>query len=400
MSQSIQHHGKNRNTRGLYVVLSIMIMLCLGTVYSYSVFRISIEKIFNVGSAESGMPYMTALAFYALFMMLTGRILDRFHPRQILFVGGALVSTGWILSSFAPNIVLLTITYGCISGAGVGIAYGVPMKVIAKWFPEKKGLAVGMILIGFGLSPLITAPLARQLVEAYGVMTAFLILGIGFGIILPILSFSFKYPDVIDEEIILEQKKHIATKEMLRTKNFKGLYLNFMVGTMIGLMMIGMTTSVGIEFAGIEPHKVIPLMSLFAVFNGLGRPIFGWITDQLSPKKAMLISYSLIISSALMLVGLGENKPWIYVISFSIFWFNLGGWLAIAPAATLKLYGMKHYSQNYGLLFTAYGLGAIAGVSTSGLLLDLHESYYFVFYYVIILCLMGILSTVKLINHD
>lgn len=294
----------------------------------------------------------------------------------------------------------MTITYGCISGAGVGIAYGVPMKVIAKWFPEKKGLAVGMILIGFGLSPLITAPLARQLVEAYGVMTAFLILGIGFGIILPILSFSFKYPDVIDEEIILEQKKHIATKEMLRTKNFKGLYLNFMVGTMIGLMMIGMTTSVGIEFAGIEPNKVIPLMSLFAVFNGLGRPIFGWITDQLSPKKAMLISYSLIISSALMLVGLGENKPWIYVISFSIFWFNLGGWLVIAPAATLKLYGMKHYSQNYGLLFTAYGLGAIAGVSTSGLLLDLHESYYFVFYYVIILCLMGILSTVKLITEE
>lgn len=269
----------------------------------------------------------------------------------------------------------MTITYGCISGAGVGIAYGVPMKVIAKWFPEKKGLAVGMILIGFGLSPLITAPLARQLVEAYGVMTAFLILGIGFGIILPILSFSFKYPDIIDEEIILEQKKHIATKEMLRTKNFKGLYLNFMVGTMIGLMMIGMTTSVGIEFAGIEPNKVIPLMSLFAVFNGLGRPIFGWITDQLSPKKAMLIS-------------------------FSIFWFNLGGWLAIAPAATLKLYGMKHYSQNYGLLFTAYGLGAIAGVSTSGLLLDLHESYYFVFYYVMILCLMGILSTVKLITEE
>nr|WP_211249851.1 OFA family MFS transporter [Carnobacterium funditum] len=381
-------------------------MMFLGTVYSYSVFRLSLEEIYNIGSAESGIPYMTALAFYALFMFLTGKYLERYNPRTIILVGGSLVSLGWILSSFANNIVLLTITYGCIGGAGVGIAYGVPMTVVAKWFPEKKGLAVGMVLIGFGLSPLITAPLASALVEQYDVLTAFLILGVGFGIILPFLSYPFKYPSKIEHQnkknssIVHYSPENFATKEMMQSKSFKGLYLNFIIGTMIGLMLIGITTNVGVEFIGIEPHKVVQLVAIFAIFNGLGRPIFGWLTDRFTSKKAMLFSYSLIILSAALLIIAGQNNQMIYILSFSIFWFNMGGWLAIAPVSTLRLYGIKNYSQNYGLVFTAYGIGAITGVSSSGLLLDSLNNYYSVFYYVIALSILGIVITMKLISNE
>lgn len=402
----MENNKVKRIDRWKYVVLGIIIMMFLGTVYSYSVFRLSIEKSFNIGSAESGMPYMTALAFYALFMFLTGKYLDRFNPRTIILVGGFLVSIGWILSSFASNIIILTITYGCISGAGVGITYGVPMTVVAKWFPEKKGLAVGMVLIGFGLSPLITAPLARTLVEYYGVMNTFLALGIGFGITLPILSYSFKYPtelesaDMKSVKITQSSTKNFLTHEMIKSKSFKGLYLNFIIGTMIGLMLIGMTKNIGVEFIGIEPKKATQLIAIFAIFNGLGRPTFGWLTDKLTAKKAMLLSYLLIILSAVLLIVAGENNELIYIMSFSIFWLNLGAWLAIAPASTLRLYGIKHYGQNYGLIFTAYGIGAITGVSTSGLLLDIHGNYYFVFYYVIALCILGILLTINLISDE
>ena len=107
-------------------------MICLGTVYSYSIFRVTIEKMFNIGSMQSGMPYMMALAFYAIFMFLTGKYLDKFNPKLIILIGGLLVSLGWILSSFAPSIFILTITYGLISGAGVGIVYGVPLTVVAR----------------------------------------------------------------------------------------------------------------------------------------------------------------------------------------------------------------------------------------------------------------------------
>ena len=379
-------------------------MICLGTVYSYSVFRVTIEKMFNIGSMQSGMPYMMALAFYAIFMFLTGKYLDKFNPKLIILIGGLLVSLGWILSSFAPNIFILTITYGLISGAGVGIVNGVPLTVVARWFPEKKGLAVGLVLIGFGLSPLITAPLARILVEQHGIMNAFKILGISFGLIISILSLPFKYPSE-SELLNLNITKHIKkslneinTIEMIKSKKFKGLYINFLIGTTVGLMLVGLTGSVGTELIGLSTKDISLLMALFAIFNGIGRPIFGWITDKFSTQNAMYLSYGLIISSAILILFANEGDVLLYLISFSIFWFNLGGWLAIAPTSTLELYGTKHYSQNYGVVFTAYGFGAIAGVMTSGLLVDIHQNYHSVFYFVIGLCSIGVLTTSRLLN--
>lgn len=393
------------NKRWVYIVLGIIFMMFLGTVYSYSVFRVALEKDLMIGAAESGMPYMVALAFYALFMFLTGRYIEKFQAKKILILGGLLVSLGWILSSFVSNIFLLTITYGCISGAGVGIAYGVPLSVIAKWFPDKKGIAVGLILIGFGLSPLVTAPIARSLVESYGVMKTFFILGVSFAVMLPILAILFKYPS--DEEVLIFNKKvnqssenspDLTLKQMIRTKSFKGVYLNFLIGTMIGLMVVGMTINVGLDYFQLDSPTVTRTMAIFAIFNGVGRPAFGWVTDRYSSRKAMTISYFLIMSSAMGLVTSGKHTL-VYILTFSIFWFNLGGWLAIAPTSTLKLYGIKNNSQNYGLVFTAYGVGAIAGVSTSGLILDYYGNYDYVFYYIIVLCMVGIILATKYINN-
>ena len=403
--QNATRHSKKINeiSRWQYIFLGILVMLLLGTVYSYSVFRVALEHVFNIGATESGLPYMVALASYAVFMFITGKFIDRYHPRTLLLLGGFLVAFGWILSAFATNIIALTITYGLISGAGVGVAYGVPMAVIAKWFPDKKGLAVGMVLIGFGLSPLITAPIARYLVLQYGVMQSFLILGISFAILLPLLALTFKYPDEAYSNRFHTSKKHTSTQkeipiqEMVKSVSFKGVYLNFIIGTMIGLTMIGMTSNVGLDYFKLEASTVTQLMALFAISNGIGRPIFGWFTDRFSSRAAMLLSYFLIAMSALSII-LFTHHVLVYIISFSVFWFNLGGWLAIAPTSTLKLYGTKHYSKNYGLMFTAYGIGAIAGVSTSGILLDLHSNYHYVFIYVIMLCAIGSLITAKTIK--
>ncbi len=379
-------------------------MMCLGTVYSWSIFRAPIEKNFNIGSTESGLPYMVSLATYALFMFLTGKYLDKYSPRVIISLGAILVALGWILSAYAPNIYILTITYGVIIGAGVGIAYGVPMTVVAKWFPDKKGLAVGIVLIGFGLSPLITAPLARTLIENYGIRKAFLTLGITFGTIIPLLSYAFRYPTDLDNssrEITSSTKKHIKdtnTAKMLKSKSFKALYFNFIIGTMIGLMIIGMTSNVGVELIKLSPKTVALLMAVFAIFNGIGRPIFGLITDKLSSQKAMLISYGLITMAALLMLVANEGSIVLFTIAFSIFWFNLGGWLAIAPTSTIAMYGTKHYSQNYGVVFTAYGIGAITGVLASGLLMDKLQSYNAIFYFVIGLCGIGALLSRRMVN--
>jgi MFS family permease len=385
--------------RWLYVILGIIIMMCLGTVYSWSVLRLPIEKAYNIGRTQSGLPYMVSLATYALFMLITGRHIDRHQPRTIVIIGALLVAIGWFSSAYAPNIYVLTLTYGVLVGAGLGIAYGAPMTVVARWFPEKKGLAVGLVLGGFGLSPLITAPLARHLIEINGLSHTFKTLGIIFVVVISLLAIPLKYPDqAYEESMLFAQKKKsrvkpFTTKEMIHSRNFIGLYINFIIGTMIGLMLIGMTSSVGVQLIQMQPKTVALFMSIFAIFNGLGRPIFGWLTDQLDTKRAMLLSFSLILFAALLMLTSKEGSHITFLIAFSIFWFNLGAWLAIAPTSTLAMYGTKNYSQNYGVIFTAYGFGAILGVTGSGLLLDLLNDYHSIFYFVIGLCVLGILST-------
>ncbi len=406
MRKSINLGETEHEKRWIYLLLSFIIMICLGTVYSWSVFRVLIEELFHVGSTQSGLPYMVSLAVYSLFMFLTGKHLDKYSPRLIITIGAALVGLGWILSSYAPNIYILTITYGVIIGAGVGIAYGAPMNVIARLFPEKKGVAVGLVLSGFGLSPLVTAPFARYLMANIGIMKTFLLFGVFFGITIPLLAYPLRHFHYTDNNKLLtlnsieRRKNDIATFEMLKSKDFKELYFNFIIGTMIGLMIIGITNNIGIELIKMPPKTVTLFISLFAVFNSIGRPVFGWITDQWSSKKAMLVSYVLIITAAVLMILAKEGSLFLYSIAFSIFWFNLGGWLAIAPTSTLAMYGTKYYSQNFGVVFTAYGIGAILGVTASGLLMDLYGNYQIIFYLVICLCCLGIISSQKLIKYS
>lgn len=390
--------------RWMYLGLGLIIMLCLGTVYSWSVFRGAVEKHYQIGTFLSGLPYMISLAMYAFFMFLAGRYLDKYNPAKIMILGGTLVSVGWLLSGFAKGIGVLTITYGLFIGAGIGIIYGVPMMLIAKLFPEKKGLAVGIVLAGFGVSPLVTAPLARKLMLEFELLMTFRILGVAFLFILPLFSLPFgrkKLYDFLQYEMVQEiavNGEEIDTTKMIRTRNFKGLFLNFIIGTMIGLMLIGITSGIGTDYMKLEPKRVAFMVSVFALFNGLGRPIFGWLTDKIYPKGAMMLSYFLILIATTLMLLAKEGNGIIFLIAFSIFWFNLGAWLAIAPTSTLYMFGKNHYSQNFGVVFTAYGLGAVLGVTISGVMIDLFGGFNMVFYFVIFLCLLGMLVSYKLVE--
>ena len=389
----------NNGNKWVYLLFGFLIMMCLGTVYSYGVLRLSIERNYEAGSMLGGLPYMTSLAFYAIFMFLTGKQLERFDPRLVLISGGLLVALGWILSAFAPSIYALTLTYGVIGGSGVGIAYGVPMTAISKWFPERKGLFTGLVLVGFGLSPVVTAPLIRHLVDAFGLQFTFLAIGASFGVLIPLLSLPFRYPKMaagVLEGTKMAALSGVETRDMLRSKGFKALYLNFVIGSMIGLMMVGLTTAAGTVMIGLTSMEVTSLMVLFALFNGAGRPFFGLITDRFSSGRAMLLSYLLILAAALLMLSANEGESLKYAVSFSIFWFNLGGWLAIAPTSTSAMFGSRNYSRNYGVVFTAYGIGAIAGVLASGLLLDVSGSIANVFLFVAFLCILGFTITLLL----
>jgi MFS family permease len=394
---------ENRS-RWIYIPLGLIIFMCMGTIYSWSIFRKPIETAFNIGATESGLPYMFFLVFYALGMPFAGNYMDKYGPRVMTIVGGLLISIGWFLSGFTTSITILTITYGVIGGTGVGIAYGAPMAVAAKWFPDKEGLAVGLTLGGFGLSPFLTAPAASWLIRNFGAFTTFKVLGVLFVIIISLLALPLKFPERKKQHTKKKNKSltksNIGPKEMLKSKSFYALWTTFVIGTIIGLMAIAISGPVAEELINLDSATASIYVSLFAIFNGIGRPIFGALTDKFKPKKTAVISFSMIIIASLLMISNNSANPVLYFIAFAIFWLNLGGWLAIAPAATSFFFGKENYSRNYGYLFTAYGVGAVIGNIFSGQIRDIMGSYQYVFYPTLIIAAVGIIIALLFLNKD
>lgn len=381
---------KNSKIKWLFVILGVIMFMCMGTVYSWSVFRTPVEQLYDLDLSQSGLPYLVFLVAYTLGMVLTGRLADRLNPRLLIVVGGLLIGTGWILAGFARSFAMLIISYGVIAGTGVGIAYGPPLKVITRWFDEKRGMALGLLLGGFGLSPLVTAPIARMLIVQMGVSSTFIVVGIAMGILIPLIGWIFRNPD----EYHGNGKVHMGhitqpLKDVLKSKKFIGLWACFIIGTTAGLMIIGISSQIGVELYGLTMNQTAALLSIFAVFNAVGRPLFGWLVDHMGSRKASILSFTLmVVASALLFVRMLDFVA-VYIVALALFWMNLGAWLSIAPVSIGTFFGQENYSRNYGILFTAYGIGAVIGTPVAAWIKTVTGSYHYIALPIAILALIG-----------
>ncbi len=409
----IQHHG-NRLTvlgltanigRWLLIPLGMTVLLCLGTVYSWSIFRKPLESELNINATQSLLPFTVALVFYAAFMPIAGFYIPKLGARLMTALGGVVVGLGYILSSFANNIGTIVITYGIIAGVGVGITYGVPMAVVARWFPDKKGLAVGLTIVGFGLSPLITAPVANQLITTYSVRPTLRLLGIVFTLIILAVAATLKFPPEDWQPPV--NLKNSAFKlspvypvNLFKSRAFYGLWICYFLGTLIGLSAIGISSPVAQEIIKIEPGLAASCVALFAFFNGFSRPLFGWLSDRFKPHYVAIAAYTLILIACLLMVSASEGQVFTYLAAFGLFWFCLGGWLAMAPTMTLSFFNPDSYAQNYGIVFTAYGVGALIGTLAVGSIRDWFGTYTYAFYPMAGLAIIGIIVASLMLKQD
>jgi MFS family permease len=333
---------------------------------------------------------MLSLFFYAVSMMLTGRILTTKNQRIILVIGILLIGLGWFLAGFASHFILFLIGYGVMIGVGVGMVYGIPIKGIQDRFPLKKGLMTGLVLLGFGLSTLIVAPLSTYLIETYGLSQTFYIYAIIFMMVLVPISLILG----IHQDGSEVSKDLIENQKVLDVSSIK-LYLYFVLATTIGLMMIGLSYYIGVTIYEFNPWSVAISMSLFAVMNGISRPIFGWLMDRKGFYYSVKLSLLLIISaSVISIINQGTHLV-LFMISYGLFWFNLGAWLAIIPAAVSMKYGRERYAKQYGLFFTGYGIGAIIGTLLSGFIMDLFGNTTYIYLIIFILMIGLWVSTIK-----
>lgn len=396
-------------SRWVVVVSGLIINLCLGSIYSYSVIQVHLRKLFEdyglrVSATEMQVPFIVFLLFFAITMPLAGRYIEKYSPKKVAYLGAILVGLGWFLASLASSPLDLVFLYGIVGGVGVGITYNCPIVAVGRWFPDKRGLALGITLFGFGVSAAIIAPLFDFLTANFGVMSTFRILGVLFFIFIVLFATFLSFPQEGWKPAGLkksdEKRKafiELKREEMIRTKQFYGLWVSFMIGTLAGLMAIGISKPAGLEVsqnAGIDKEQISSLLTAlivpFALCNGIGRPLFGFITDKIGVMRTAIFSFSLIFLASLS-IFVNPASIIAYTLGFAILWLNLGGWLAIAPTATAFLFGTKDYARNYGIVYTAYGAGAVIGNLLAGQSKDIFGAYLMVFPFVALLAILGIL---------
>ena len=388
--------------RWVLVAAGLIINLCLGAVYSWSVFVNPLTEYFSnelgqtVSANEVLLPYSVVLAVFAVTMALTGKYVETHGPRKITIIGCVLTGLGWLLASTVSSIAMLSVMYGVIGGIGIGIAYGATVAVAARWFPDRRGLAVGLTVFGVGFSALITANLAGYLIAAYGIMSTFRLFGIGIIIFTVPLALPLAFPpegwrpagwDPLlpgeGERVTCEANR----SEMVKTPAFYGLWICYFIGCMAGLMAVSISKPVGTDLVQIEADIATALVGFFAIFNGGGRIVFGVLTDRINPKNTAMITFVLIALASLamwLVPGAG-----VYIIAFAVLWGCLGGWLAIAPTATAGYFGTCDYPRCYGLVFLAFGAGAIAGPQLAGFIRTTTGNYLGVFPWVFSLAIIG-----------
>jgi MFS transporter, OFA family, oxalate/formate antiporter len=354
-------------SRGLFLIQSIMMMVLLGTVYVWGVFRVEVESLYGVSATLSGLPYMVSLVSYALGMLIAGKWMAT--HRTLLVIAGVILFVGGLwLSSVVDHIYALTFTYGLCVGTGVGFLYGVPTFIVQKTFHKNVGLITGFILMGFGLSNSLMTPVVTSLLTMNSIQSTFSILG--WVALLVFLLCIWPLFQSIPNQAKTEAKETLS----FDLHAFRSLYVVFVLSLISGLTIIGLSYRIGVVNYGFDEDFVTIAIAVFALFNGLSRPFFGQLVDRFGFFKVAFFSLISLVTSGLISVFNGGQFPWLYAISYGAFWFGLGNWMALMPLSIQTLFPKTMFSKLYGILFTAYGLAAIIGTLFSGVILDLTSS--------------------------
>ncbi len=383
---------------------AILIQLCLGAIYAWSVFTKKITVPAEAGgeygfsATQAAWIFSAGLATFAVVMVLAGPWAKK-QPRRAAMLGGLVLGAGYILGGFfGRSFVMQLVCIGLIGGAGIGLAYVVPIAVGVKWFPDKKGLIAGLGVAGFGFGATLWVKLAgswfggllntANLFGLPGVQSVFIIYGVIFlaGVMLGSLVMvdppegyvprGWSPPEAIGGEPF--GAVDMTSREMLRTPQYYLLLFIFIGSALAGLMVIYCVRLFGIDAlqAGrvaesAEAAGVIAgtAMAFYAIFNGLGRIAWGTVSDKIGRKAALFLMC--LIQGLIMLafLKLGASE-WGLIAGASIIGFNFGGNFALFPTATADYFGSKNLGPNYGWVFLAYGVAGVAGPQVAGFFKD------------------------------
>ncbi len=375
-------------SRGWSVVLAgLGINLALGILYTWSVISKAIPAEWGWTEQQKSWPYAICCLVFALMMVPAGRLQDKFSPRLVASLGGILVGLGMILASRDTSYFNYIIGFGLLTGTGIGFGYASATPPAVKWFPAARtGMIAGIVVSGFGLASVYAAPLTNWLVKQEGgVPSAMWILGTAFLIAVVALAQALRTPPagyvppgtVPATNEVAPRKVDFRPTEMLCTNQFYLLWFMYACGAGAGLMIIAKLAAIADTQAGIKLGFV--LVASLAIGNGAGRIAAGMISDKLGRKPTIvgcLLLQAVLMILLTLAVGTSPlaSVPALSLLS-ALMGANYGANLALYPSVTKDYYGLQNFGVNYGLVFTAWGIGGFAFSLLAGKLYDTYKSF-------------------------
>ncbi len=375
-----------KRTRFIIAIFGFITTLFLGLLYAWGVFVKPLQSDFGWTRAQATLPYTIASVIFALGMPLSGFIQDKKGPKFVALIGAILAGLSYILIYFTNSLLYLTLILGLIGGLGMAFGYSAAVSSGVKCFPDKKGLATGLVVGGFGFGAFFHAPISQFLIDKFGWRTTFLIWGI---ILLIILTISANFlrnppkdwvPSSFDK--LKERKytpeytgKDFSTKEMIKTNVFWFMWIHYILATSPGIMIIVHLNPIAVEFGGFTAITASFLLSILSIFNLLGRFFLGPLSDKIGRLKTFTLVGSMVFTSMVLLFISHYVNILFYLVPV-IAGIAYGGYLALSPSFTADVFGTKNYGFNYGVMFTAWGVAGLIGPYLAGFLHDITKNYY------------------------
>jgi OFA family oxalate/formate antiporter-like MFS transporter len=391
----------DESRRWWVVAGAILIQLALGALYAWSVFTKLLtdpQGVYQFTATQTAWIFSAGLATFALVMVLAGRWQARTGPRLMSMLGGLLLGLGFLLGGlFGSTFWAQFLFIGVVAGAGIGLAYVVPIAVGVKWFPDKKGMITGLAVAGFGFGATIWVKLAGswfggllntlELFSLPAVQSVFLVYGVVFAALVLLGSTVMVDPPegyspagwnpAEAAAVAKRNDSGFTPAEMLRTPQYYAIWLVFASSAIAGLMVIYCIQLFGLdalEYRGVPNAIVVTgtAMAWYAIFNGLGRILWGILSDRIGRKNAIIAMSACqgIIMLAMYHGFINFGLAAGLIVGASLIGFNYGGIFALFPAITADYFGDKQVGRNYGWVFTAYGVAGILGPLLAGVFKD------------------------------
>ncbi len=394
--------SEQKYNRWLILVAAIVTNICIGTLYAWSVFSLPLGKVFGWPATAIALAFTINHALSPVAMIGGGYIQDRLGSKANVIIGGIMFSVGLFITGFVSSVEMLYFTYSVLAGIGGGVVYAGTLGNTVKFFPDKRGLASGLVAAGYGSGATIVAPIASSMIISVGVLTTFKILGVIFFAVIFLCSLVIKKappgftpagwtrPAAVNAP--LPAAADLAWTQMLRDKVWWVVLVMLTCSAMSGLMITAFASPIGQQMFKLTPMDAAFFVSLVAISNALGRVAFGYISDKIGRSSTIMVMY---VISALAMLNLAVTGS---VTGFAISGIGVGavfgGFMSTMPSIISERYGLKNFGVNYGITFIGFSLAAIFGPMTAATVRVATGNYEQAFWIALGLNVLGLLFAI------